>query len=289
MKRKTLFVLLMSGIAFLFSCKSYKEEFDKMTMERDSLIYVGDMKDSSINSFLLAFNEIEANLDTIAHKQTAIEENTMNPAEISTDQRERINEDIRVINGLLERNNKLIAELEQKVKSQGGRIAELKRMTAELNSQMELKEAQLLALNVQLDEMKLNVENLNVTIDTLTAQNLLKENDLKTNVEKLHAAWFVVGNFKELRDKNVVNKEGGFLGIGKNQLLKRDFNSDAFTKIDITQTLSIPFSCKEAKLITNHPSSSYTFEKDAGKIKGITITDFEKFWGASKYLVVSTE
>lgn len=278
---------LFAVFGFLFSCKSYKDEFEKMSMERDSLVYVTDLKDSSINQFLISFNEIEANLDTIAHKQHTIEENAVQTTELKGDQRERINENIQIINELLERNNKLISGLQQKIKSQGGHISELNRMVEKLTKQIELKEAELLALNAQLEEMKLNVENLNVTIDTLTAQNLLKESDLKLNVEKLHTAYYVIGTFKELRDKNVVSKEGGFLGIGKNQLLKNDFNSDAFTRVDIASTNSIELNCSEAKIITTHPSNSYRFEKDNGRIKSLSITDYEKFWGASKYLVIT--
>ena len=43
------------------------------------------------------------------------------------------------------------------------------------------------------------------------------------------------------------------------------------------------------KIITSHPSESYTLEKDAAKkdkVKNIVITNPDKFWSASKYLVV---
>jgi hypothetical protein len=43
------------------------------------------------------------------------------------------------------------------------------------------------------------------------------------------------------------------------------------------------------KIITSHPSDSYTLDKDASdkdKVTNIVITNSEKFWSTSKYLVV---
>lgn len=276
------FVLLIS----LQGCENFKDEYELANHKIDSLIYVSDVKDSSLNSFISAFNEIETNLDTIANRQESIEQTGTRPAELQGDQRERINDDIRVINELLGKNRTMISDLQRKVKSQGGKIFELNKLMDGLNKQVAQKDTELVALKFQLDDMKLNLDNLNVTVDTLTAQNLAKAADLKMNIEKLHTAYYVVGTYKELLAKNVVNKEGGFLGIGKNKVLKNDFNSDAFTKIDITQLLNIDLNCKEVKLLTNHPSQSYTLEKDKDNVKAISITDAERFWGTSKYLVI---
>lgn len=269
-----------------YGCENYKPQFEQIRQERDSLIYVTDAKDSSINSFIASFNEIESNLDTIAYSQGAIEQNSDQTNELKADQKERINENIRIINEMLERNKLLIENLEKKVKSQGGRISELRKLVDNLKAQVSAKDTELVVLKFQIDDLKMNVDNLNVTIDTLTAQNLSKENLLKENIEKLNAAYYIIGTFKELRDKNIVNKEGGFLGIGKNQILKADFNSDAFTRVDITKLSNIELNCKKAIIITNHPSASYSFEKEKDKFKLLTINDYEKFWGASKYLVI---
>ena len=69
--------------------------------------------------------------------------------------------------------------------------------------------------------------------------------------------------------------------------MKQDFNPSAFTAIDMMQTNKIELDGKEASLITNHPSDSYKLERNANEeVKDIIITDPEKFWSTSKYLVV---
>lgn len=283
---KNSFKLLLGFALLLSACKSYEDEYRQVSMERDSLIYVSEMKDSSINSFLGSFNEISDNLDSITQRQASIDVAATQGTEIRTDKRARINESIRIINELLERNRKLIADLERQLRSEKSKSEELKIFIEKLNNQIKSKDQELAMLKAQLAELNLNVENLNIMIDTITAQKTAKENELKLNLDKLHTAYYITGTFKELRDKNIVNNEGGFLGIGKNKMVKPDFNSDAFNRIDITQTTNILFESKTARLLTVHPTGSYNFQRDKNKITGIVINDFEKFWGASKYLVI---
>jgi len=285
---KPIFLLILSGILF-YGCENFKEQFEQVSRERDSLIYVGDVKDSSISSFLSAFNEIETNLDSIVSREKAIDINSIQGTEISGDQRERINENIRIINDLLGRNRTLMANLQRQLRVSQGQVSELNTLSEKLQAQVNLRETELAGLKQQLNEMNLNLDNLNVMLDTITAQKNFQEQELKSKTEKLNTAYYIVGTFKELQQKNILGKEGGFLGIGKNKMLKQDFNSDAFNKIDIRKITAIDLGSKSVKVITNHPSGSYSMEKDKDKIKALTITDYETFWGASKYLVIVKE
>lgn len=278
--------LLFISIIYLFGCKSYKKEFTQVSSERDSLIYVADIKDSSIRSFMVSFDEIGNNLDSITQRQAALEPDSILVGELKEDQKERINESIKKINHLLERNRLLIKELKAKVKSKDQRIAELESLANKLSRQIEAKESELMPLKIQLDEKQQDIESLKLTVDTLKANTYGKDSNWKSKIEKLNTAYYVVGTFKSLHFNSIVDMKGGFLGIGKNQMLKQDFKSDAFTKINITRDTSIILNCKEAKIITNHPSDSYVFEKENDTIRTMNINDFDKFWGASKYLVI---
>jgi hypothetical protein len=84
----------------------------------------------------------------------------------------------------------------------------------------------------------------------------------------------------------VLTKEGGFIGMGKAEKLKADFNKTYFTQVDVSETTSIPLACKKAKLITVHPTESYKFDGPEGKIEKLIITNTEEFWSTSKYLVI---
>jgi hypothetical protein len=104
----------------------------------------------------------------------------------------------------------------------------------------------------------------------------------------MNSVYYAFGTSKELKEKNVITKEGGFIGMGKSTKLKDDFNKEYFTKVNASQTTSIDIRAKKAKIITSHPSSSYKLigEKSVEKIE---ITNTEDFWSNSKYLVIITE
>ena len=43
---------------------------------------------------------------------------------------------------------------------------------------------------------------------------------------------------------------------------------------------------KKAEVLSSQPSDSYRFEEDANKNKTLVITNPDKFWNASRYLVI---
>ena len=133
--------------------------------------------------------------------------------------------------------------------------------------------------------MNTKVEKLNTDVVTLTADNTSKQEVILEQTNRLNQAYYTTGTFKELQSKQVMKKEGGVLGIGATKKVNSDFNKDAFTAIDITKVQTIPVEAKDA-VLTNHPSESYTIEHKGNQVNDILITNPEKFWAASKYLVV---
>ena len=69
-------------------------------------------------------------------------------------------------------------------------------------------------------------------------------------------------------------------------LLQSNFNRDYFTKIDIRVTKEIKLYSRSAKMLTSHPSGSYTLQSDANKQYVLRITNPQSFWSTSKYLVI---
>ena len=87
-------------------------------------------------------------------------------------------------------------------------------------------------------------------------------------------------------ESKLIDKSGGLLGIGRTPKLSENFDKEKFTRIDYTQVLIIPVNSDGIKIITVHPSDSYTLDKEKNMVKNIVITNADKFWSASKYLVV---
>ena len=69
-------------------------------------------------------------------------------------------------------------------------------------------------------------------------------------------------------------------------LRETNANLDYFTKADMRELTTVNTYAKKAKLLTTHPSDSYKLEKDANKQYVLTITDANKFWSVSRYLVI---
>jgi hypothetical protein len=137
--------------------------------------------------------------------------------------------------------------------------------------------------------MDFTVQELNVKVDTLKLANSNQENVILEKTGQLNTAYYATGTTKELVAENVLAKDGGFLGLGKSEVLKDDFNANKFNKIDITTTTTIPISGTKAELVTNHPSDSYVLEGDNGEdLDRLVIVDPSRFWNSSKYLVVVT-
>ena len=130
-----------------------------------------------------------------------------------------------------------------------------------MNKQMAEKNTDIASLSKELEALHINVTNLNQQIETITADNekTIKEKE-QAFVEQgtaMNTAYYAFGTKKELAEKNVIEKEGGVLGLGKTLALKKDFNRDYFQKIDIREFKLLTLKAKKAELLASHPADSY--------------------------------
>ena len=100
-------------------------------------------------------------------------------------------------------------------------------------------------------------------------------------------------NLKEIRAREMnielaQQEEGGFLGVlGRTEAVRDDFNHEKFTRIDIREKVIFPVEGKDVEVVTLHPAGSYTIEKEEDKEQvNLVVSDPEKFWESSKYLVM---
>jgi myosin heavy subunit len=279
----------IAATIMLVSCEREKPEMAKANPQADSLLKIANQSEETVNEFIASFNEIERNLDSVAVKQRIISMNSEKTGkDLKPDQKARILYQINAINRLMEENTKKIAELNRKLKRSNRSNKHLNETIETLTSQLETKNTELVALNERLTQLDSQVAQLKISVDSLTQESVANTASINDKVTALHTAYYVVGKKKELQEANLIDRKGGLLGIGRTSELSADFDPNKFTKIDYTQTSFIPVN-SEAKIITVHPSDSYTLDTDVkhkDHVKNIIITDPEKFWSASKYLVV---
>lgn len=271
-------ILIVALIPLLFGCDNKKKEYETLRSRYDSLLVIGFTKDTALIGYMEAFNDIQSNLDSIMIAEMIISQSTSMEGEVQPDVRMKINRDINMILEKLQQNKNTIAALRSKMKSSNNQVTVLDEMIDRMNRQMEQKD-------VEIAELSERLERMNIQIEVLTAEGEAKTQTISEQTTALNTAYFVMGTKKELREQNIITMEGGFAGIGRNKKIKDDFDSEYFTRIDITQFTSIPIMHKKADIITIHPSQSYKIygEKSADSL---VIVNAKEFWSASKYLVI---
>ena len=271
---------LAVAVSVLLAACTNQTEISNVNLQRDSLIAVINQRDSSLNDFMNSFVEVEHNLDSVAVKQNLISSNVSNMGEFKQTAKDRINAEIAAINKLMNENRQKIASLNGKLKSSNSKNEQLQKMVMALNEQLAAKDKELAALNFKLAEMNGQIVQLQISVDTLSSA-------VATQTTSLHTAYYVIGKSKDLQEAKIIDRTGGVLGIGRTSKLSPDVDNSKFTRVDLTQIGSIPIDSKNVKIITSHPVNSYNLDKDKGDVvKNIVITDPQKFWSASKYLVV---
>lgn len=284
-------ILLLAGITMLMiSCgPDYKTEVERMMRERDSLMAQYDAKDSVINGYMQDIAEIQTSIEGLTAQEEMLNREGANNTEISQDAKTRIMGDIEGIRQMIDQNKKKLSDLQSRVRKSNVKVAELEKMIGSLNSQLAVRDSSINSLNENIFALNGKITTMQTEIDTIVIESARKTAEITDKTTKLHTAYYTVGDYKTLRDKKVLAKQGGFLGLGKAKTMVPDFNREAFTQIDFTSTKTIQLNTKSAKLLSTHPTGSYNLLSENKKVTAIEITDPEKFWQASKYLVVVTE
>lgn len=291
---KKLLILLLAVVA-LSSCHNYKKDAERLLMVRDSLQQETAFRDSSIVGFLNDFSEIQANLDSIKKIEKLVTVQSSSGRELNSSQKQMILEDIALLNDLLKRNKELTASLQKKLKDANfkignleGTMKELQLMVDNLEAQTQEKDDEIVMLKEDVKKLNVDISSLNEKIVAVETESQQKTQTIETQTVALNKAYYAFGTMKELKDNGIIEKSGGVIGVGKTPVMKKDFNRDYFTEIDIRNFDYLRLMAKKAKLITVHPADSYHF---TGKKLSDTlfIDNSAEFWKASKYLVVLTD
>lgn len=246
-----------------------------------------NQRDSIINEWVLAFNEIEGNIKKITERENMLNLQSMDP-EISKDKKKEILSEIQLIREMIDQNRKKIASLNAQLRTSGINIASLQARIDTLDAHIAMRDQDMANLKTELINRNFEIVQLNEKVDTMKLVITGKETMISQQTAEMNKAYVVSGTYKDLKEKGLLVKEGGVLGLGKKESLQENFSNDnLFTKVDITKTATIPVNSKTAKLVTEHPADSYEMVKDeSDKIAYIEIKDPATFWKISRYAVV---
>jgi chromosome segregation ATPase len=281
---KKLFIFAMCAMTLASCNEAAKKAENQARAERDSLNQVIAQKDDEINDMMTTLIDIEEGFREITEAQSRV---TLAKNGEGTNTKQRITENFQFIQSMMQQNKDLIAKLQQQVRESSIKSDKLKKIVASLTETMEKKDQQIVEMKEQLELKNIHIGELKYALNSMRedARALQDENDAQSKTinaqdKQLNTAWYACGTEKELKGQQI---------LVKGKVLQGNFNKDYFTKIDIRVDNTIKLYSKSAKLLTTHPSSSYTLQPDANKQLTLRITDPQAFWSTSKYLVVQVK
>lgn len=278
---KKLMLVAISSL-LMVGCGQQKASKDlEMSALRDSLNQIISQKDNEIDGMMETFNDIEAGFREIDAAEGRV---ALARQGEGANAKERIRENMEFIKDAMVRNKELINKLRQQLRESSIKGNAMKTTIENMVKQLEEKDQKIQALLQELDakdihisELDEQVANLNTNVSNLTEETNQKAQTINAQDKQIHTAWFVYGTKSELKQQHIL--EDG-------RVLQSNFNQNYFTKIDIRVDKEIKLYSRSAKMMTSHPAGTYTLERDANKQYVLRITNPEKFWSTSKYLVI---
>ena len=296
-------VILALCVVTLVACKEGKT--NPAQLQNDSLRSIVEARDNEINDMMGTLNDMEQGFAEINDAEQRV---TIAKAGEGADKTAQIKENIQFIAQRMQENRELIKKLQQQLRETGFKGDQMRKTIENLMAQLSQKDVELKKLRSELEAKNIHiaeldetitglnsdVANLNQSVNALTTEktnlttekeNLQNENSEKAQTisnqdKQLNTAWYVFGTKKELKQQRI-------LADGK--VLQGGFNKNYFTKIDIRVNKEIRLYSTSAKILTSHPSSSYSLTKDTNGQFVLRINDPQNFWSTSKYLVVQVK
>lgn len=280
--KKLLFLAIGLTLITFMGCKEDRKVADVAGFsQNDSLQKIIAQKDNEINDIMETFNQIEAGFKEINEAENRV--SLMKDGE-GANRRQQLVENVQFISATMKENRTLIEKLRRQLRESSVKSDNLKKTIENVVAELEEKDNQLQQLRAELDAKNIHIAELDQTISGLNdnVTNLQTESSQKSATiqaqdKQLNTAWFVFGTKKELKEQRIIDGD---------RVLESNFNKSYFTKIDIRVEKEIKLYSKYAKILTMHPSDSYTLEKDANKQYVLRITNPQIFWSTSKYLVI---
>jgi chromosome segregation ATPase len=280
-------------ISMLFaSCDQREKELEQKVLELEQ---TNAQKDEDIDAFISSITEIQLNLDSIKELEGIVTARAINNQETPANAEDAIVEDMMLIYENMKKTRSQIETLEKKLDQSSIASDKLKNMLAKLKQDIKEKDEEITLLKQGLAEANIYIDKLMSSVDRLALENerrikVIQEKnlELQKKEEEIQTGFWAVGNAKDLRERNIIDKEGAFLGLGGVKVISEDMNLDDLEKINILEVTEIAIDAKKAELVTPHPKDSYEFVEEGKKVTKLVIDDPDAFWQNSKVLVIVT-
>lgn len=280
---------IVASMFLMCSCVESSQKYKNLQARVDSLSAITTAQNQEMESMFSDINDITAGMQSLRdaeHLLTLEAEKENKTGSKSKQQLARLKSDVQAITEAIAGYKSQIAKLESKNKNQS---AEFKRMIANLNAELDLRSEKIVEITNQLaatnKELAIKVEevkHLTQNVDSLDRESKSQKMTITEQDQTLHLANYLIGSRKSLKEAGVISRQGIFCPpIVSSQVENADF-----VQVDVREIKSIPLNNKKAKVLSVHPSDSYSLETDEEGSLVLKISDENAFWKQTKYLVV---
>lgn len=276
--------VLVVMLALMCSCDFETQAYKNLRMQKDSIQALQQSQLLELENYLDLINEVDSGFEAIRESQNILTFASYDNENPSENMRQKVADNLYMINNLLAENQSKIAELEEKLQSSDLKSTKLQRMVNKLTADLKKKNAEVVELRELLVSKNYQIDSLMVIFrmaqdreTALIAKTTEQDSIMSVQDAQLHRAYFFVGNRKALRanDINVKDRDAGY-------------RSELFTPVDVRVFDRLETGAKSAKILTKHPESSYEFQRQSDKTYVLIIKNAADFWSASRYLIVQT-
>jgi len=275
---KQLSFLLFFAVAALFcSCNKAVKKSEEFSVLTDSTIVNEPLVNQEVSKMVDIVNSVAACLDSIQIQEEMIfkaDENTPKDQIISR---------MEAFQNLLSRKQAQINKLTNENKSNKLAMANLQKLVAFLNSQIEEKGAQIAKLqdavqnkDMKISELRYDMHELQQRSDYLEDQNVEQD-------KQLNEVYYIIADKKELKELGLTTGSGL---LSKKKADYANFDKEKFIKKDMRALEKLVIESKNPQLLTEKPANSYTLTKNEDGTTILEIKDAKAFWAVSSYLII---
>ncbi len=280
--KKIWILFLVMGL--IVSCTNVKEskEYKELQAQRDSLLMQSSDSEREAAEMISVISDVEANFEKIREAEKYISTQSSQAGEMSQDTKQRVADNFKMISEILQRNKVQLEELNKKYSSSNKEVAALKNTISRLNREMQESSGRLAELQNELALKDEQIAQLSQDITSLALETEQQMITIQEQDRSLNTAYYVFGTANELKNQKILS--GGFLQATR--VMQDTFNKDYFLQIDIREVKEIPLYSKKGKLWSTHPEGTYEFVNGSDGNLIFHITDTQRFWSLTKYLII---
>jgi hypothetical protein len=261
---------------------SNSDQVQKLTdlnRQDSTLLAQANQKDSNVTSYLSALSEIQDNLDRIKAREKMI-------TVTSGENKQSVVAEVKELDEWILANDKKMTSLQARLKSMTIKNANLSDIVMHLSQEISMKDTEIYVLQNNLIQTNNALQTVNANFDDSMSVIYAQRAQVADLTNQINTVYYSCGTMKQLKDNGIIDKQGGFIGIGRTSKVNPNIDNSKYTRADLTTCKSISLNGKFKKFITTHPDNSYTITSD-DKSDYVSITNPSAFWGESKYMVVA--